>query len=65
MYLSLFFFSGYLLNKKACPGMKVFLACAKRHFQWEGRKRSKKQKESPQLFSRPSRSLTNRKEHEM
>lgn len=65
MYSSLFFFfSGYLLNKKAWPRMKAFLACAKRHFEREGRKRTKKQKESPVFFSRPLRSLTNRKAHE-
>ena len=66
MYSSLLFFlfSGYLLNKKAWPRMKVFLACAKRHFEREGRKRTKKQKESPEIFSRPLRSLTNRKAHE-
>ena len=65
MYSSLIFFcSGYLLNKKAWTRMKVFLACAKKHFEREGRKRTKKQKESPVFFSRPLGSLTNRKAHE-
>lgn len=44
--------------------MKVFLACARKHFEREGRKRTKKQKESPVFFSRPLGSLTNRKAHE-
>ena len=44
--------------------MKVFLACARKHFEREGRKRTKKQNESPVFFSRPLGSLTNHKAHE-